>query len=45
MRYELANAYEKCNDKQKAQQLFEEIYAVDVSFRDVGARLQNLFTP
>jgi tetratricopeptide (TPR) repeat protein len=45
MRYELANAYEKCNDKQKAQQLFEEIYAVDVSFRDVGARLQNLLTP
>lgn len=42
MRYELANAYEKAGDKQKAQQLFEEIYAVDVSFRDVGTRLQSL---
>lgn len=42
MRYELANAFEKAGDKPKARQIFEEIYAVDVSFRDVGKRLQNL---
>ena len=42
MRYELANAYEKGGDKQKAKQHFEEIYGVDVDFRDVGAKLQNL---
>ncbi|NJM54082.1 MAG: tetratricopeptide repeat protein, partial [Blastocatellia bacterium] len=42
MRYELANAYEQAADKQKARQVFEEIYAVDVSFRDVGTRLQSL---
>lgn len=42
MRYELANAYEKAGDNQKARQVFEEIYAVDVSFRDVGTRLMSL---
>lgn len=42
MRYELANAYEKAGDNQKARQVFEEIYAVDVSFRDVGNRLMAL---
>lgn len=42
MRYELANAYEKAGDNQKARQVFEEIYAVDVSFRDVGSRLTSL---
>lgn len=42
MRYELAYAYEKAGDKQKAQQFFEEIYAVDVDFRDVGIRLNSL---
>lgn len=42
MRYELANAYEKGGELQKAKQHFEEIYAVDVDFRDVGAKLQKL---
>ncbi len=40
--YELANAFEIGGDKQKAIEKFEQIYAINVSFRDVGERLQNL---
>jgi hypothetical protein len=42
LQYELANAYEKAGDKQKASDYFEQIYAMNVSFRDVGDRLQSL---
>lgn len=42
LRYELANAYEKGGDKEKAKQYFEELYGLDVSFRDVTSRLQKL---
>jgi tetratricopeptide (TPR) repeat protein len=42
LQYELANAYEKAGDKQKAGDYFEQIYAMNVSFRDVGDRLQKL---
>jgi tetratricopeptide (TPR) repeat protein len=42
LQYELANAFEMAGDKQKASEYFEQIYAMNVSFRDVGVRLHNL---
>lgn len=44
LRYELANAYEMGGDQQTAARYFEEIYAVNVSFRDVGERLAKLMS-
>jgi tetratricopeptide (TPR) repeat protein len=40
--YELGNAYDKGGDKQKAVEYFEQIYALNVDYRDVVKRLQNL---
>ncbi len=40
--YELGNAYEKGGERAKAVEYFEQIYALDVDYRDVGSRLQNL---
>ena len=40
--YELGNAYETGGDKGKAVEYFGQIYALDVDYRDVGKRLQNL---
>jgi tetratricopeptide (TPR) repeat protein len=40
--YELGNAYDKGGDKRKAVEYFEQIYALDVDYRDVVKRLQNL---
>ena len=40
--YELGNAYEAGGDKGKAVEYFGQIYALDVDYRDVGKRLQNL---
>ncbi len=40
--YELANAYEKGGERRKAIEYFEQIYALDVDYRDVGKRLQKL---
>ncbi|HLM02890.1 MAG TPA: tetratricopeptide repeat protein [Pyrinomonadaceae bacterium] len=42
LRYEIANAYEAGGDPKKAVEFFEQIYAVDVEYRDVSARLNNL---
>ncbi len=42
LRYELANAYQANNELDKAQGLFEQIYTVDVDYRDVSERLENL---
>ncbi len=42
--YELGNAYETGGDRAKAIEYFEQIYARDVSYRDVAKRLQNLQT-
>jgi tetratricopeptide (TPR) repeat protein len=44
LRYELASAYEMGGDKQSAIRYFEEIYAFDVGYRDVGQRLERLMT-
>ncbi len=40
--YELAMAYEKDGDKTKAIEVFTEIYAFDVDYRNVSERLSNL---
>ena len=40
--YELGIAYEAGGDAEKALQTFERIYAVNVDYRDVGERIQNL---
>ncbi len=42
--YELGNAYETGGDRVKAIEYFEQIYARDVSYRDVARRLQSLQT-
>jgi len=40
--YELGEAYEVDGDSDNAARYFEQVYAEDVDFRDVGTRLQNL---
>lgn len=40
--YELADAHEADGDHDNAARYFEQVYAEDVDFRDVGNRLQNL---
>lgn len=40
--YELANAYEADGDEDNAYKYFEQIYAENVDYRDVGARLERL---
>jgi len=40
--YELGEAYQVDGDPDNAARYFEQVYAEDVDFRDVGTRLQNL---
>jgi tetratricopeptide (TPR) repeat protein len=40
--YELGEAHEVDGDHDNAARYFEQVYAEDVDFRDVGNRLQNL---
>ncbi|MEP7075674.1 MAG: tetratricopeptide repeat protein [Acidobacteriota bacterium] len=40
--YELAEAHEVDGDHDNAARFFEQVYAEDVDFRDVGNRIQNL---
>jgi tetratricopeptide (TPR) repeat protein len=42
LRYEIASAYEAGGAPDKALEFFEQIYAVDVEYRDVGKRLSHL---
>ncbi len=42
LHYELASAYEASGEKEKAFQHFEQVYALDVDYRDIGQRIQNL---
>lgn len=42
MNYELANAYEASGEKEKAFKYFEQVYALDVDYRDIVQRIQNL---
>ncbi len=40
--YELGEAHQVDGDTDNAARFFEQVYAEDVDFRDVGNRLQNL---
>ncbi len=42
LHYELAVSYEASGDKDKAFQHYEQVYALDVDYRDIGRRIQNL---
>ena len=42
LRYDLAGAFEGAGDVEQALGIYEEIVAVDPSYRDVSQRLQNL---
>jgi tetratricopeptide (TPR) repeat protein len=42
LRYEIANAYQAGGEPDKAVEYFEQIYAVDVEYRDVSQRLSQL---
>jgi tetratricopeptide (TPR) repeat protein len=42
LRYEIANAYEAGGEPDKAVEYFEQIYAVNVEYRDVSERLSQL---
>ncbi|MDQ3802228.1 MAG: tetratricopeptide repeat protein [Acidobacteriota bacterium] len=42
LRYEIANAYEVGGEPDKAVEYFEQIYAIDVEYRDVSRRLSQL---
>ncbi len=42
LKYELANAYQLNGETDKARELFEQIYTIDVDYRDVSERLNSL---
>ena len=42
LNYELAVSYEASGEKDKAFAYFEQVYALDVDYRDIGQRIQNL---
>jgi tetratricopeptide (TPR) repeat protein len=42
LRYELGSAYQQMGDFNRAIEIFTEVYGVDVSYRDVGEKLQEL---
>lgn len=41
--YELGTLYEAMSKPEKAAELFKEIYAVDIGFRDVAAKIENTY--
>ncbi|MEZ5426082.1 MAG: tetratricopeptide repeat protein [Pyrinomonadaceae bacterium] len=42
LNYELASAYEAGGEKEKAFEYFEQVYALDVDYRDISQRMQTL---
>ncbi len=40
--YELGCAYQANNETEKAHEIFEKIYAMDVNYRDIKLKMQNL---
>lgn len=42
IRFDLGLAYEKMGDYDKAIDVFSEVYAVDINYRDVGEKLREL---
>lgn len=43
--YELGQIYESMNNRAKAIEYFKEIYQVDISFRDVAAKIEHGYGP
>jgi tetratricopeptide (TPR) repeat protein len=41
IRYSLGVAYEMCGDIEKARGYFEDVYVVDVTFRDVAEKIEK----
>jgi tetratricopeptide (TPR) repeat protein len=44
IRFDLGLAYEKMGEYDKAIDVFSEVYAVDINYRDVGEKLRELQT-
>jgi tetratricopeptide (TPR) repeat protein len=44
LRYELGLAYQQLGDTNRALEIFTEVYGVDVSYRDIANKLQELQT-
>jgi tetratricopeptide (TPR) repeat protein len=42
LQYELGSAYEQMGDVTRAIEVFTEVYGVDVDYRDIAAKLQDL---
>ena len=42
LQYELGSAYEQMGDLTRAVEVFTEVYGVDVSYRDIAAKLEDL---
>lgn len=42
LRYELGSAYQQMGELGRALEIFTEVYGVDVSYRDIGEKLQEL---
>ena len=42
LQYELGSAYEQMEDLTQAAAAFTEVYGVDVGYRDIAERLNNL---
>jgi tetratricopeptide (TPR) repeat protein len=43
LKYELGAAYEQMGDLNNAMAAFTDVYGVDISYRDIGARLDSLY--
>ncbi len=44
LRYELGLAYEQAGEADKALELFSDIYAVNVTYRNIGDKVRSLQT-
>ncbi len=42
MRYDLATAYEKLGEVSKALELLQEVYAIDINYRNVASKIKEL---
>ncbi len=42
LRYELGSVYEQMGDRHRALNMFTEVYGINVSYRDVAAKLKSL---
>lgn len=42
MRYDLASAYEKLGEVSKALELLQEVYAIDINYRNVASKIKEL---